>query len=99
MAFKILSTNTFDKSLKRMLKRGKNRKKLHKFIDLMEEGVNKGIDHYLLLPHKYRLHKLSGKYYNLWECHLEPDWLIIFDLNDQTLILENTGTHSDLFNG
>lgn len=97
MALKILSTNTFDKNLKLMLKRGKNRKKLDQFINFIEEATNKEIDHYLLLPHKYRLHKLSGEYSNLWECHLEPDWLIIFDLSDQTLILENTGTHSDLF--
>jgi mRNA interferase YafQ len=97
MTIKILSTNKFDKEFKLMLKRGKNRKKLDEFIGLIEDGLNSCIEHYLILPDKYRLHKLSGNYQNLWECHLEPDWLIVFDLNDHTLILENTGSHSDLF--
>ena len=97
MAFKILSTNIFDKNLKLMLKRGKDRKKLEQLINLIEEGINKGMVQHLLLPSKYRLHKLSGNYSSLWECHIEPEWLVIFDLNDETLILENTGTHSDLF--
>lgn len=97
MTLKILSTNTFDKNFKLMIKRGKDRKKLEQLLNLMEEGVNKGIKPHLLLPNKYRLHKLSSNYSGLWECHIEPDWLIIFDLSDKTLILENTGTHSDLF--
>lgn len=97
MAFKILSTNTFDKKLKLMLKRGKDEKKLEQLINLIVEGVNKDLMAHLLLPSKYRLHKLSGNYSGLWECHLEPDWLVIFSLSDKTLILENTGTHSDLF--
>ncbi|MFP3017442.1 MAG: type II toxin-antitoxin system YafQ family toxin [Candidatus Tisiphia sp.] len=41
--------------------------------------------------------KLSNNYSALWECHLEPDWLLVFELNNKTLILENTGSHSDLF--
>ncbi|UCM93480.1 MAG: type II toxin-antitoxin system YafQ family toxin [Rickettsia endosymbiont of Cimex lectularius] len=49
------------------------------------------------MPNKYRLHKLSNNYSALWECHLEPDWLLVFELNNKTLILENTGSHSDLF--
>lgn len=80
-----------------MLKRGKDRKKLEQLINLIEDGVSKGLMAHLLLPSKYRLHKLSGNYSNLWECHLESDWLVIFDLTSETLILENTGTHSDLF--
>jgi mRNA interferase YafQ len=80
-----------------MLKRGKDRKKLEQLVNLIKEGVNKGVTLPSLLPRKYCLHKLSGNYSGLWECHLEPDWLVIFDLNGETLILENTGTHSDLF--
>ncbi len=58
---------------------------------------HKGIEPRLLLPEKYSLHKLSGKYKNYWECHIEPDWLLIFYLDNEVLRLERTGTHSDLF--
>lgn len=97
MTFKILYTTKFEKEFKLMFKRGKDRKKLDEFINLIEEGLNKDVKHHLLLPNKYHLHKLSSNYSSLWECHLESDWLLIFDLNNKTLILENTGTHSDLF--
>ena len=51
------------------------------------------------LPPKYRPHILSGRYAGKWECHLRPDWLLIWDQNDTelTLLLIDTGTHSDLF--
>ncbi|UOE42489.1 type II toxin-antitoxin system YafQ family toxin [Chryseobacterium suipulveris] len=51
------------------------------------------------LPKKYKPHKLSRNYANCWECHIKPDWLLIWQHNDQELILLflNTGTHSDLF--
>jgi mRNA interferase YafQ len=97
MSIKILSTNKFDKQLKLMLKRGKDREKLNKFLTLINEGVKKGFEYHLLLPEKYHLHKLLGNYDSLWECHIEPDWLLIFSLNNGFLTLESTGTHSDLF--
>ncbi|MBY0428414.1 MAG: type II toxin-antitoxin system YafQ family toxin [Alphaproteobacteria bacterium] len=50
-----------------------------------------------LLPPRYKPHKLSGDYANLWECHIEPDWLLIYDFNDDTLELLRLGTNSDLF--
>jgi mRNA interferase YafQ len=51
------------------------------------------------LPPKFKPHKLSGNYNNCWECHIKPDWLLIWQQNDTELILlfMNTGTHSDLF--
>jgi mRNA interferase YafQ len=51
------------------------------------------------LPEKYRAHKLSGKYSDCWECHIKPDWLMIWRQNDQTKVIElvRTGSHSDLF--
>lgn len=51
------------------------------------------------LDHKqYRPHKLSGKYEDFWECHIENDWLLIWYIdNEDNLILVRTGTHSDLF--
>ena len=51
------------------------------------------------LPATYKPHKLTGKYKGLWECHLQPDRLLVWQQNDTELILlfTNTGTHADLF--
>jgi mRNA interferase YafQ len=51
------------------------------------------------LPKKFLPHKLSGQYKDNWECHIEPDWLLIWNIDDQTneIWLVRTGTHSDLF--
>ena len=51
------------------------------------------------LPERYRPHKLSGKLQGVWECHIEPDWLMTWEQNDMelTLLFLQTGTHSDLF--
>ena len=51
------------------------------------------------LPAQYRPHILSGNRKGQWECHIEPDWLMIWEQNDKELVLLmlNTGTHSDLF--
>jgi mRNA interferase YafQ len=51
------------------------------------------------LPRIYKPHKLTGNYIDCWECHLQPDWLLVWKQNDTELILlfTNTGTHSDLF--
>ncbi|MBQ4367442.1 MAG: type II toxin-antitoxin system YafQ family toxin [Muribaculaceae bacterium] len=51
------------------------------------------------LPEKYRPHILHGQYEGYWECHIQPDWLLIWDKNDNELILlmVDTGTHADLF--
>jgi mRNA interferase YafQ len=47
----------------------------------------------------YKPHILSGKYAGIWECHIEPDWLLLWKQNDTelTLLLLDTGTHSDVF--
>ena len=57
---------------------------------LVENGV---------LPEKYHPHTLSGNRKGQWECHIQPDWLLIWEQNDKelTLLMINTGTHSDLF--
>ena len=51
------------------------------------------------LPLRYKPHKLKGLYAGKWECHISPDWLLVWDQNDTelTLLLIDTGTHSDLF--
>jgi mRNA interferase YafQ len=49
------------------------------------------------LPAKYKNHKLKGSYSGCWECHITPDWVLIYKANDNILELLRTGTHSDLF--
>ncbi|QQV75238.1 mRNA interferase toxin YafQ [Rickettsia tillamookensis] len=51
----------------------------------------------ITLPQKYRPHKLTGDHYPKWECHIEPDWLLIYEIKKDIIILYRTGTHSDLF--
>lgn len=49
------------------------------------------------LTNNYKNHKLSGNYSGRWECHIEPDWLLIYKVDGQEVIFERTGTHSQLF--
>jgi mRNA interferase YafQ len=82
-------TKQFAKDLKKMEKRGKPLEKIkHILITLInEERLNS----------KYRDHKLLGNYKGRRECHIEPDWLLIYKITDSEIIFERTGTHSDLF--
>ena len=92
MKYKISTTHCFDKAVKRCLSRGYDISKLQKAMLLLErEGK---------LPLSYNPHKLKGfKGNNIWECHLEPDWLLVWAQHDDILVLLmiTTGTHSDLF--
>ncbi|WPY00034.1 Type II toxin-antitoxin system YafQ family toxin (plasmid) [Candidatus Megaera polyxenophila] len=94
---KTVATNRYEKELKLMIKRGKDLNKLDYLLEILEANINKGIEHHLLLPEKYCLHKLIGKYKGYWECHIEPDWLLVYYLDNEVLRLERTGTHNDIF--
>jgi mRNA interferase YafQ len=85
----LFASNSFQKDLKLAVKRGKAVKKLQRIIDLLLEDA--------ALPSRARPHKLSGEYARLWECHIEPDWLLIYDLTEDEVRLYRTGSHSDLF--
>ena len=82
-------SNQFKKDLKRSLKRGKDPEKLKAIIELLI--------HQKALPAKNRDHKLTGDYIDCRECHIEPDWLLIYTANETVLRLERTGSHADLF--
>ena len=94
---KTVATNRYEKELKLMIKRGKDLNKLDYLLEILEANINKGIEHHLLLPEKYCLHKLIGKYKGYWEYHIEPDWLLVYYLDNEVLRLERTGTHNDIF--
>ena len=68
-------------------------------MGLLNDAIKILIDTGTLPADKYKTHKLKGIYANLWEAHLQPDWLIIWSLNKSAVIviLTHTGTHSDLF--
>lgn len=73
----------------RMTRRGKNiQKMIDAVISLAKEGT---------LPDHYVSHKLHGEYVGCWECHLEPDWLLVFTITSETVFISRTGTHADLF--
>lgn len=79
----------FDKDVKRDKKRGKDLEKLKILIRLLSEEK--------VIPLRCRDHALSGNYSHHRECHIEPDWLLIYKLEKDSIIFERTGTHSDLF--
>ena len=89
--YRIITTNRFEKSLKKCIKRGLNVNKLKEALKLLSQTGS--------LPAKYRPHKLVGKYVGKWECHIEPDWLLVWDQDDMelTLLLIDTGSHASLF--
>ncbi|MDD3287857.1 MAG: type II toxin-antitoxin system YafQ family toxin [Alphaproteobacteria bacterium] len=82
-------SKTFKKDLKLSVKRGKAIGKMQTIIDLLLYDKP--------LPLKNRPHKLSGEYTELWECHIEPDWLMIYDITEVEVRLYRIGSHSDLF--
>ena len=79
------------KDAKLMQKRGKNMKKLVNVLDLRASGKT--------LPSKYKDLQLTGNLSDFRECHIEPDWLLIYQIFENELILSATatGSHSDLF--
>lgn len=88
---RIVPSNTFKKDLKLAVKRGYD-------IKLLENVVNRLANEETLEP-KYKDHTLSGDYSEFRECHITPDWLLVYQvINDElVLFLSRTGTHSDLF--
>lgn len=91
MKYTIKPTNKFKKDLKKAHKRGYN-------IDLLTDIINK-IANGEPLAESNHDHDLSGEYTGCRECHITPDWLLIYEIADKELILylTRTGTHSDLF--
>ena len=91
--YEVRSTKKFDKSLKKLYKQGKNIDKLIEVVELLANGV--------VLDAKYKNHHLinDNVYINFFECHIEPDWLLIYRYSNDELILLlfETGSHSDLF--
>ena len=82
-------TNQFKKDYKVAQRRGKD-------IDKLKAVMSSLVNEYPL-PQSNRDHPLSGNFQNCRECHIEPDWLLIYMLSDTEIRFVRTGTHSDLF--
>ncbi|MBA3075668.1 MAG: type II toxin-antitoxin system YafQ family toxin [Anaerolineae bacterium] len=86
---KITVTAHFEKSVKLAKKRGYDLSKMSAVILLLGQG---GLE-----DRQYHDHPLKGKYEGLRECHISPDWLLIYHTTESEVILMNSGTHADLF--
>ena len=91
MKYILKTTTKFKKDYKRCKKRGYDINLLGEVVDQLLDGKE--------LDDKYRNHQLHGNYEGFYECHIQPDWLLIYAINNDELILttSRTGTHSDLF--
>ena len=91
MKYNIVITNSCKKDIKKASKQGKNIDLLFEVIDQLSEGKT--------LDPKYKDHKLSGNFEGKRECHIEPDFLLIYQINalDITLLIVRVGSHSELF--
>ena len=89
--YDIVFTSKMKKDVKLMKKRNKN---LNLLVDILDK-----LAHGEVLPPKNKHHQLSGSWQGFRECHIEPDWLLIYRIDNSELILfaTSTGSHSDLF--
>ena len=85
----LISGAQFRRDVKLAQKRGKNMQKLREAIGLLAEGGP--------LPPRYKDHPLAGEWQNYRDCHLEPDWLLIYKIVSNDVYLVRAGSHSDLF--
>lgn len=91
MKYKIKFTKRFKKDLKQAKKQGKDIEKLFNIVEKIAKDET--------LDERYRDHSLSGKYEGTRECHIEPDFLLIYEKTEEVLVLSlvRNGSHSDLF--
>ena len=86
---RLLTTAQFKRDVRRVSKRGKD-------LDQLWAVVEKLLSKQPLEP-RNRPHMLSGRWSRFWECHISPDWLLIWDQQGDALTLVRTGSHTDLF--
>ncbi|GAA4802086.1 type II toxin-antitoxin system YafQ family toxin [Olivibacter ginsenosidimutans] len=89
--YSIFYSNKIKKDIRLAQKRGLNIALFKAIIQKLENNEP--------LPVKHKPHKLTGNYNGLWECHIQPDWLLIWEQNDEIKLISliRTGTHADLF--
>jgi mRNA interferase YafQ len=86
---RIAQCKRFRDDLKRLKRRGKDIEELIAAVEVLAERGG--------LPPVYRPHKLAGEWSGVWECHIEPDWLLVYTVTDDEVLLIRTGSHGELF--
>lgn len=91
MALDLLTTTTFERDLRRVKKQGKDLDKLEAIVNLLQAQER--------LPDRCHPHPLRGYWVGHWDCHVDPDWLLLYRVTEHELILVRTGSHAELFGG
>jgi mRNA interferase YafQ len=86
---KVVRRNRFLRELRQLKRRGLDIQELLAAIDLLVEDGE--------LPAGYNPHLLTDEWEGIWECHIDPDWLLIYEITADQVILHRTGSHTDLF--
>ena len=89
MALELRTTTAFESDLRRVNKQGKDLDKLETIVNTLQDREK--------LPARCRPHPLRGIWAGHWDCHVEPDWLLLYRVTNEALILVRTGSHADLF--
>jgi mRNA interferase YafQ len=89
LKFSLSLTSRFKRDAKRIQRRGKDLETLYGIVERLQQGKR--------LEVKHKDHPLSGSLSGFRECHIEPDWLLLYCIEGKELILVRTGSHSDLF--
>ena len=89
MRLSLTLTSRFKRDAKRIHRRGKELESLYDIVERLQQGKR--------LEVKHKDHPLSGNLSGFRECHIEPDWLLLYCIEGKELILVRTGSHSDLF--
>ncbi len=86
---KVVYRTQFKRDIRKQKKSGKDFTEFKKVVEMLAKGK--------VLDEKFKDHKLLGKFKNRRELHLAPDWILIYKLEEKSVIFERTGSHSDLF--
>jgi mRNA interferase YafQ len=89
MALELRTTTAFERDLRRVNKQGKDLEKLEAIVNLLQAKEP--------LPDRCRPHLLRGNWAGYWDCHVEPDWILLYRVTDAALVLVRTGSHAALF--
>ncbi len=89
MKYSVRNTKKFRKDFERIISQSKDLEKLHKVVVKLRDGEQ--------LEKAFRNHSLKGEYEDCMECHISPDWLLIYRIEGDEIVLLRTGSHSELF--
>ncbi len=89
MPLALLTTTAFERDLRRVRKQGRDLDKMEAIVNMLQARKE--------LPVRCHPHPLRGDWAGHWDCHVEPDWLLLYRVTEAELILVRTGSHSELF--